>query len=93
MDYSALLGISEEEHALVLGIIDVLGSFNLAKLIEHRAKSALKGGSSESVTILPPASYAERFRRALNSYIIAVPEKWTASRALDAKPPALPCPL
>lgn len=51
MDYSALLGVSDEQRYLILGLIDVLGSFNLAKMVEYRAKATLR--SADTVTVLP----------------------------------------
>jgi 1-phosphatidylinositol-3-phosphate 5-kinase len=90
MDYSLLLGLCEDTATLVVGIVDVLGHYGLAKLVEHRAKATLRAG--KETTVLPPDQYAERFRTAISRYLVACPEKWS-SGPLDGRRLALPCPL
>lgn len=50
-DYSALLGVSDEEHTLNLGVIDVLSTYTFAKALEHKAKMTLR--PSTEVTVMP----------------------------------------
>lgn len=53
-------------HELVVGLIDIISVFNLAKMLENAGKTALKKATSEkadTVTVLPPEDYALRFRQ------------------------------
>lgn len=50
---------------LVVGLIDVLGVFDIRKRLEHQIKTRAKlatGADAATVTVLPPEDYAARFR-------------------------------
>lgn len=90
MDYSALVGVDDKNHILSIGIIDFIGTYNLAKLLESNSKRVLQGER----TVIPPDEYAARFRTATESYFVASPEKFSKipGKAGDAVP-VLHCPL
>lgn len=88
MDYSCLVGVDDQNKTITLGLIDILGIFNLAKAIESNSKRVLQAER----TIVPPDEYAARFRKAMHQYIIASPEKFSKSPG-DNGVPALNCPL
>jgi hypothetical protein len=59
-----LISISRKE--LVVGLIDVLGVFDIRKRLEHQIKTGAKlatGADAATVTVLPPENYAARFRQ------------------------------
>ncbi|KAL8277105.1 hypothetical protein RQP46_010533 [Phenoliferia psychrophenolica] len=88
IDYSLLVGVNDTTHELVVGLIDIISVFNLAKMLENAGKTALKKATqadADSVTVLPPADYALRFRQAMEKYFIAVPEKF--SRGVEEMDP------
>ncbi|KZT58410.1 hypothetical protein CALCODRAFT_468352 [Calocera cornea HHB12733] len=75
MDYSMLLGVDDQDHTIACGLVDTIGSYNVAKTLEYTAKQSLKSG--KDVTVMPPAEYEARFVSAMESYLIACPDKWT----------------
>lgn len=75
MDYSMLLGVDDENQHVACGLVDTIGSYNVAKTLEYTAKQSLKSG--KQVTVMPPAEYEARFVSAMESYLIACPDKWT----------------
>jgi len=80
MDYSLLLGLDEERQQLVCGLVDTIGSFSLAKNLEWRLKQGINSGlnsGTKETTVLPPQDYHERFVKAIESYFLACPDKWT----------------
>ncbi|KAK2463301.1 hypothetical protein APHAL10511_004956 [Amanita phalloides] len=79
MDYSLLLGIDVESKHIMCGLVDMIGSYTLAKTLEYKAKHGLH--STKDVTVIPPAEYEERFVNALEGYFVACPDKW--SKPLD----------
>ncbi|KAM0747524.1 SAICAR synthase-like protein, partial [Meredithblackwellia eburnea MCA 4105] len=84
IDYSLLVGVNDTTHELVVGLIDIISVFNLAKMLENAGKTALKKATAsepESVTVIPPSDYALRFRQAMEKYFIAIPGKF--SRGMD----------
>ncbi|XP_031491774.1 putative 1-phosphatidylinositol-3-phosphate 5-kinase FAB1C [Nymphaea colorata] len=76
MDYSLLVGVDEERKELVLGIIDFMRQYTWDKHLETWAKTAgiLRGQNSEP-TVISPKQYKKRFRRAIASYFLMVPEQ------------------
>lgn len=79
MDYSCLVGLDDKEKTITAGIIDIIGTYNLAKLVESSSKRVLQGER----TVIPPDEYAARFRTALESNFVASPEKWYVSWSLS----------
>lgn len=80
VDYSLLVGVSDAERLIHVGVIDTLGTFNALKRLESLSKTGIKLatlGDTDAVTVLPPLEYAERFKHAMSTYFIAVPEKLT----------------
>lgn len=79
MDYSLLLGLDEERCQLVCGLVDTIGSFSLAKTLEWKLKQGINSGlnSGTETTVLPPQDYNERFVKAIETYFLACPDKWT----------------
>lgn len=57
MDYSALVGVDDKNRTVTVGLIDIIGTFNLAKLVESRSKQVLQQGER---TVIPPDEYAAR---------------------------------
>ncbi|PWN52359.1 hypothetical protein IE53DRAFT_287745 [Violaceomyces palustris] len=83
MDYSLLLGVVDgrdqdegRRPSFRCRIVDFLGAFTFAKLLESSSKKALKSGSEAkgNVTVLPPAEYASRFSSAIQSYFVPCPD-------------------
>lgn len=78
MDYSLLVGVDEEKHELVLGIIDFMRQYTWDKHLETWAKSSgiLGGPKNASPTVVSPKQYKKRFRKAMSAYFIVVPDQW-----------------
>lgn len=78
MDYSLLVGVDEERHELVLGIIDFMRQYTWDKHLETWAKSSgiLGGPKNVSPTVVSPMQYKKRFRKAMAAYFIVVPDQW-----------------
>ncbi|GAA5983838.1 hypothetical protein JCM5350_007568 [Sporobolomyces pararoseus] len=80
IDFSLLVGVDDTKCTLVVGLIDTLGVFNTIKVLEHSAKKGIKMALSSdpnSVTVCPPTEYAKRFLSAMETYFVAVPDKWS----------------
>jgi len=73
MDYSLLLGVNSEQKHLACGLVDTIGSYTFAKTLEYKAKQNIR----KEVTVVPPTEYRDRFVRAINSYFVACPDKWS----------------
>ncbi|XVF43646.1 hypothetical protein PTKIN_Ptkin02bG0057200 [Pterospermum kingtungense] len=80
MDYSLLVGVDDERKELVLGIIDFMRQYTWDKHLETwvKASGILGGPKNESPTIISPKQYKKRFRKAMNSYFLTVPDQWTS---------------
>lgn len=77
MDYSLLVGIDEERHELVIGIVDFIRTFTWDKKLENWVKeSGILGGGGQQPTILSPRQYKTRFREAMETYFLMVPDKF-----------------
>ena len=76
MDYSLLVGIdgSPERREVVVRVIDYLRQYTWDKQIESAVKSGVPSYEG-APTVLSPAKYARRFRRAARRYFLAVPEE------------------
>ncbi|KAK9074536.1 hypothetical protein SSX86_007134 [Deinandra increscens subsp. villosa] len=79
MDYSLLVGVDEESKELVLGIIDFMRQYTWDKQLETwvKASGILGGPKNASPTIISPIQYKRRFRKAMTSYFLTVPDQWS----------------
>ena len=85
MDYSLLIGVDNKKKELIIGIIDAIGAFTIAKFIESAGKHSkqaifnpTQSTRTSKVTILPPIEYQKRFIDAMERYFYPCPDKWTA---------------
>lgn len=80
MDYSLLVGIDEDRNELVIGIIDFMRQYTWDKHLETWVKTSgiLGGLKSDSPTIISPKQYKKRFRKAMTSYFLTVPDQWSS---------------
>jgi 1-phosphatidylinositol-3-phosphate 5-kinase len=79
MDYSLLVGIDEENHELVIGIVDFIRTFTWDKKLESWVKeTGLLGGGGKEPTIVSPKQYKSRFREAMERYFLMAPDKFTS---------------
>ncbi|CAN8239283.1 unnamed protein product [Cochlearia groenlandica] len=80
MDYSLLVGFDEERKELVLGIIDFMRQYTWDKHLETwvKASGILGGPKNTAPTIVSPKQYKKRFRKAMTTYFLTVPEPWTS---------------
>ncbi|XP_060184973.1 putative 1-phosphatidylinositol-3-phosphate 5-kinase FAB1C [Lycium barbarum] len=80
MDYSLLVGVDEERKELVLGIIDFMRQYTWDKHLETwvKASGILGGLKNASPTIISPIQYKKRFRKAMTSYFLTVPDQWSS---------------
>ncbi|KAK9274873.1 hypothetical protein L1049_022127 [Liquidambar formosana] len=79
MDYSLLVGVDEEKHELVLGIIDFVRQYTWDKHLETwvKASGILGGPKNASPTVISPKQYKKRFRKAMSAYFLMVPDQWS----------------
>ncbi|CAG8501415.1 14331_t:CDS:10 [Gigaspora rosea] len=64
MDYSLLVGIDDEKHELVVGILDFIRTFTWDKKLESWVKeSGFLGGGGKEPTIVTPRQYKNRAGR------------------------------
>ncbi|KAJ6771887.1 1-PHOSPHATIDYLINOSITOL-3-PHOSPHATE 5-KINASE FAB1C-RELATED [Salix koriyanagi] len=80
MDYSLLVGVDHERKELVLGIIDFMRQYTWDKHLETWVKTSgiLGGPKNASPTIVSPKQYKKRFRKAMTSYFLTVPDQWSS---------------
>lgn len=80
MDYSLLVGVDEERQELVLGIIDFFRQYTWDKHLETwvKASGILGGPKNAAPTVISPKQYKKRFRKAMSTYFVMVPDQWTA---------------
>ena len=80
MDYSLLVGIDEEKRDLVVGIIDFMRQYTWDKHLETwvKASGILGGPKNASPTVISPKEYKKRFRKAMSSYFLMVPDQWSS---------------
>ncbi|KAK4763836.1 hypothetical protein SAY87_013274 [Trapa incisa] len=76
MDYSLLVGVDDESKVLVLGIIDFMRQYTWDKHLESwvKASGILGGPKNVSPTIISPEQYKKRFRKAMTTYFLTVPD-------------------
>ncbi|XAR51301.1 1-phosphatidylinositol-3-phosphate 5-kinase [Bertholletia excelsa] len=79
MDYSLLVGVDENKHELVLGIIDFMRQYTWDKHLETwvKASGILGGPRNVSPTVISPKQYKKRFRKAMTTYFLMVPDQWS----------------
>ncbi|CAK9166856.1 unnamed protein product [Ilex paraguariensis] len=79
MDYSLLVGVDDERNELVLGIIDFMRQYTWDKHLETwvKASGILGGPKNASPTIISPKQYKKRFRKAMTTYFLTVPDQWS----------------
>lgn len=80
MDYSLLVGVDDERKELVLGIIDFMRQYTWDKHLETwvKASGILGGPKNASPTIISPKQYKKRFRKAMTTYFLTVPDQWSS---------------
>ena len=75
MDYSLLVGVDQQQSALVVGIIDFIRQYTLDKQFETLLKSSgLLGKAGQQPTVVSPKQYMRRFRAAMSSYFTIMPD-------------------
>ncbi|KAF5193918.1 1-phosphatidylinositol-3-phosphate 5-kinase FAB1A [Thalictrum thalictroides] len=79
MDYSLLVGVDENKHELVLGIIDFMRQYTWDKHLETwvKASGILGGPKNTAPTVISPKQYKKRFRKAMSAYFLMVPDQWS----------------
>ncbi|KAK4764732.1 hypothetical protein SAY86_025822 [Trapa natans] len=79
MDYSLLVGVDEDKNELVLGIIDFMRQYTWDKHLETwvKASGLLGGPKNASPTVISPKQYKKRFRKAMTTYFLMVPDQWS----------------
>lgn len=78
MDYSLVIGIDNVNHKLIVGIIDCIRTFTWDKKLESWVKEkGLVGGGNKEPTVVTPRQYKNRFREAMERYILMVPDPWS----------------
>ncbi|KAI9084110.1 hypothetical protein K1719_033908 [Acacia pycnantha] len=80
MDYSLLVGVDEERKELVLGIIDFMRQYTWDKHLETwvKASGILGGPRNAAPTIVSPKQYKKRFRKAMTTYFLTLPDQWSS---------------
>jgi 1-phosphatidylinositol-3-phosphate 5-kinase len=77
MDYSLVIGIDDESKLLTVGIIDCIRTFTWDKKLESWVKEkGFVGGGTKEPTVVTPRQYKNRFREAMDRYILMVPDEW-----------------
>ncbi|KAE9597285.1 hypothetical protein Lal_00007802 [Lupinus albus] len=80
MDYSLLVGVDDERKELVLGIIDFMRQYTWDKHLETwvKASGILGGPKNAAPTIVSPKQYKKRFRKAMTTYFLTLPDQWSS---------------
>lgn len=80
MDYSLLVGVDDERKELVLGIIDYMRQYTWDKHLETwvKASGILGGPKNAAPTIVSPKQYKKRFRKAMTTYFLTLPDHWSS---------------
>lgn len=80
MDYSLVIGINNDDYTLTVGIIDFIRTFTWDKKLESwvKEKGLVGGGTTvmKQPTVVTPKQYKNRFREAMERYILMVPDPW-----------------
>ncbi|CAL0312145.1 unnamed protein product [Lupinus luteus] len=81
MDYSLLVGVDDDRKELVVGIIDFVRQYTWDKHLETwvKASGILGGLKNAAPTIVSPKQYKKRFRKAMTTYFLTLPDHWSSS--------------
>ncbi|KAG8063112.1 hypothetical protein GUJ93_ZPchr0003g17961 [Zizania palustris] len=87
MDYSLLVGVDEKKHELVMGIIDFMRQYTWDKHLETwvKASGILGGPKNVAPTVISPQQYKKRFRKAMSTYFLVVPDQWSPPAIVPSK--------
>ncbi|TVY39513.1 1-phosphatidylinositol 3-phosphate 5-kinase [Lachnellula occidentalis] len=86
MDYSLMVAVDEARKELVVGIIDVVRTYTWDKKLESWIKDrGFAGGGRNRPTVTSPKEYKNRFREAMDRYILYAPNSW--HQWGESKPP------
>uniref|UniRef100_A0A0D9VV05 1-phosphatidylinositol-3-phosphate 5-kinase n=1 Tax=Leersia perrieri TaxID=77586 RepID=A0A0D9VV05_9ORYZ len=87
MDYSLLVGVDEKKHELVMGIIDFMRQYTWDKHLETWVKTSgiLGGPKNVAPTVISPKQYKKRFRKAMSTYFLVVPDQWSPTAVVPNK--------
>ncbi|KAF2794105.1 hypothetical protein K505DRAFT_374840 [Melanomma pulvis-pyrius CBS 109.77] len=72
MDYSLMAGFDDTRHEIIVGIIDCIRTYTWDKKLE----SWIKDRGKNKPTITSPKDYRNRFRIAMEKYILQAPNCW-----------------
>jgi 1-phosphatidylinositol-3-phosphate 5-kinase len=72
MDYSLMAGFDDAEKEIIVGIIDCIRTYTWDKKLE----SWIKDRGKNKPTITSPKDYRNRFRIAMEKYILQAPNCW-----------------
>ena len=73
------MGFDEEKYEIVVGILDYIRQYDMAKKIESVGKSVGMIAGQAAPTIVSPVQYCRRFNEAMEKYFMAVPDHWSYS--------------
>jgi len=77
MDYSLVIGLDEQGKELVVGIIDYIRTFTWDKKLESWVKErGFVGNGTKEPTVITPRQYKNRFREAMEQYVVMSPSCW-----------------
>nr|GMD32246.1 1-phosphatidylinositol-3-phosphate 5-kinase FAB1B-like [Ipomoea batatas]GMD35425.1 1-phosphatidylinositol-3-phosphate 5-kinase FAB1B-like [Ipomoea batatas] len=79
IDFVRSLSRYEEKHELVLGIIDFMRQYTWDKHLETwvKASGILGGPKNAPPTVISPKQYKKRFRKAMTTYFLMIPDQWS----------------
>lgn len=81
MDYSLVVGVDNDTHELVAGIVDYIRTYTWDKKLESWVKeSTFLGGGKGEPTIVTPKQYKQRFLSAMERYFPMIPDRWMKDR-------------
>ncbi|KAF8841931.1 hypothetical protein BDN67DRAFT_1068119 [Paxillus ammoniavirescens] len=89
MDYSLVVGVDNETHELVVGIVDYIRTYTWDKKLESWVKESafLGGGGKGEPTIVGPKQYRQRFISAMERYFPLVPDRWMKQKDASEEDP------
>ena len=79
-----MVAVDEARKELVVGIIDVVRTYTWDKKLESWIKDrGFAGGGRNRPTVTSPKEYKNRFREAMNRYILQAPNSWHQWQAVE----------